>query len=284
MSEQPRIAIAWNGLPFYAARLIRAGIEQLGKPVTVIGSQPAVPITGMEAALGQKIYWLNTAKSCSWSDLQVPVPEIFFQTGWAYPGFNSLGREVRQHGGKVVSMVDNCWKNNSRQWLGAVIFRLNYQPWFDAVWVPGRSGFQLCRFFGMSENRIYQGMYGADPDVFTSGSPLSERNKQFLFVGQLIERKGVKLLVEAFQRFREQFPDWTLKVIGSGPLASFLDCPGITVQGFQQPPVVAQIMRQSRFLILPSYEEHWGLVVHEAALSGCGLIVSYDELGAVKFR
>jgi len=33
-------------------------------------------------------------------------------------------------------------------------------------------------------------------------------------------------------------------------------------------------MRNARFLVLPSRDDHWGLVVHEAALSGCGLIVS----------
>jgi glycosyltransferase involved in cell wall biosynthesis len=43
---------------------------------------------------------------------------------------------------------------------------------------------------------------------------------------------------------------------------------------FLPPEVVAERMRQSRFLVLPSHEEHWGLVVHEAALSGCGLILS----------
>ena len=55
--------------------------------------------------------------------------------------------------------------------------------------------------------------------------------------------------------------------------------PGIEVEGFLQPEEVAERMRQSRFLVLPSREDHWGLVVHEAALSGCGLIVS-DNVGA----
>ena len=33
-------------------------------------------------------------------------------------------------------------------------------------------------------------------------------------------------------------------------------------------------MQQSRFLVLPSYSDHWPLVVNEATLCGCGLIVS----------
>jgi glycosyltransferase involved in cell wall biosynthesis len=33
-------------------------------------------------------------------------------------------------------------------------------------------------------------------------------------------------------------------------------------------------MQQSRFLVLPSYSDHWPLVINEATLCGCGLIVS----------
>jgi glycosyltransferase involved in cell wall biosynthesis len=68
-------------------------------------------------------------------------------------------------------------------------------------------------------------------------------------------------------------------VIGQGPLELNLKHPGIVTQGFQQPPQIAKIMQRSRCLILPSYEEHWGLVVHEAALCGCGLLVS-DQVGS----
>jgi glycosyltransferase involved in cell wall biosynthesis len=279
MKSSPLIAIAWNGLPFYAACLIRAGIEKVGEPVTVIGSKPDVPIAGMEEVLGQKIHWMDSSQPCTWSSLNLAIPEIFFHTGWSYLGFNELAEEVRRAGGKVVSMVDNCWKNSIRQWIGAIIFRLKYKKCFSAVWVPGRSGQKLCRFLGMPEHRVYQGMYGADPTIFSPGVSLSKRPKQFLFVGQFIHRKGLDILVEAFQQFQTEFPDWKLYVIGRGSLEPLLKSAGIVVQDFQQPPQVAQIMQKSRALILPSYEEHWGLVVHEAALCGCSLILS-DQVGS----
>ena len=40
-------------------------------------------------------------------------------------------------------------------------------------------------------------------------------------------------------------------------------------------------MRASRCLVLPSFREHWGLVVHEAALAGCALILS-DQIGSAR--
>jgi glycosyltransferase involved in cell wall biosynthesis len=279
MSLSPQIAIAWNGLPFYAACLIKAGIERLGETVTVIGSYPLVPIIGMEDALGQKILWIDAELACTWNSLGLEIPKVFFHTGWSYRGFNSLAKEVKTSGGHVISLIDNSWKNNPRQWIGAIIYRLFYQKRFDAVWVPGNSGHQLCKFLGTPENKIYQGLYGASADIFQSGIQLSLRPKQFLFVGQLIPRKGIDLLVDAFNKFYQEFSDWSLMVIGQGPLESTLKHPGIVTQGFQQPPQIAKIMQRSRYLILPSYEEHWGLVVHEAALSGCGLLLS-DQVGS----
>ena len=46
-----------------------------------------------------------------------------------------------------------------------------------------------------------------------------------------------------------------------------------------QPQELAKVIRESKCLVLPSFKEHWGLVVHEATLSGCAIIVA-DSVGA----
>lgn len=273
------VAVAWNELPVYAARLMRAGIERLGRPVAVIATRPRVPIEGMEEALGQKIFWIDDSDAASWKALQLSVPELYFQPGWAYPPLNSLGAEVRSNGGKVVALVDNCWKGSWRQWLGALKFRLVYRKWFSAVWVPGQSGVRLCRFLGMPSSRIYEGLYGADPVCFSAGPPLYQRAKQFIFVGQFIPRKGISVLVKAFAAFHQDFPDWRLVTYGAGESQSLMENrPGIEVHPFAQPPQIAEALRRSRFLVLPSLVDHWPLIVSEAAVAGCGLIVS-DKVG-----
>jgi glycosyltransferase involved in cell wall biosynthesis len=53
-----------------------------------------------------------------------------------------------------------------------------------------------------------------------------------------------------------------------------LESAAIEMHPFAGADEVARLMRETRFLILPSIEDHWGVVVHEAALSGCGLILS----------
>jgi len=276
------VAIAWHGLPFYAARLIRAGRERYGANIAVIGTRPKVPIQGIEEALGQNVTWIRDDECLNWQEIGISVPRIFFQTGWRYPAFNRLGAEVRKSGGAVVAMVDNRWRGDARQEIGRLVYRLFYRRSFNAVWVPGKGGQRLCREFGVAPESVFTGLYGADSRVFSSQKPICEREKRFLFVGQLIERKGVAELRDAWVAFSEGNPGWSLEVIGSGPLEGmFRNVRGVRVSGFLQPHELAKRLSSSRVLVLPSHEDHWGVVVHEAALSGCALLLS-NAVGAAE--
>ena len=67
---------------------------------------------------------------------------------------------------------------------------------------------------------------------------------------------------------------------GSGPLQSAIPAhPAIKVMGFVQPEQLGALYRDARIFALPSNSEAWGLVVHEAALSGCQLLLS-DAIGS----
>lgn len=274
------IAFSWNGLPQYAARLMRAAVESLEEPSVIIGSPPSVPIKGMEEALGRKIHWVDASLPTTWAELGVGVPRIFFQSGWAYPAFSRLGDEVRAKGGKVVLLSDNNLRGGWRQAIGALAFRAIYRRKFDAWLCPGASGSKLAQRYGMPPDRIWQGMYGADPKVFFPGPRLSARPKRIIFVGQYVERKNCLGLASAFQAIVGDFPGWELHLYGSGPLMSSLPIhPAIRVNPFVQPEQLGELYRAARVFALPSHKEAWGLVVHEAALSGCALLLS-DQIGA----
>ncbi|MFA6715037.1 MAG: glycosyltransferase [Victivallaceae bacterium] len=269
------IVISWSGIPAYATRLIRSGIRKLGRPVVVIGTNPQLPTELADELIGQKIRWIDPSNVNSWEDIGLPVPDIFFQAGWFLPSFNKLGKEVCRNGGKAILVCDNCWKNNMRQWLGAVKFRLSYRKWASAVWVPGKSGAKLLHFLGMPRSQIYQGCYGVDHSCFTAGPPLTERAKQFIFVGGLTRLKGIPDLVAAFREFHKDFPEWKLLAYGAGDCRQLLvDCPGIECHPFSSPEEIAKALQQSRFFVLPTLTDHWPLVVVEASSTGCGLILS----------
>ena len=273
-------AFSWQGLPQYAARQLRPAIAQQGQPGAVIGTRPAVPIQGMEEALGQPIHWVDGAQVVRWADLGLVPPKVFFQAGWSCPAFNALGDEVRAAGGKVCLLMDNDWRGNLRQWFGGAWFRLAQKRKFAAVLVPGRSGRRLARWYGFANEEIFEGLYGADPAVFFDGPPLAERPKRILFVGQYIERKDCVGLAQAFASIADQLPEWELHLYGNGPLQDKLPPHArIRVHGFVQPTELGELYRSARIFALPSHSEAWGLVVHEAALSGCQLLLS-DAIGS----
>jgi len=268
-------AFSWQGLPQYAARQLRPAIARLGRPCAVIGTRPTVPIQGMEESLGQPVHWVEPARPLRWSDLGLAVPKVYFQAGWSCPAFNALGDAVRASGGKVCLLMDNDWRGDLRQWVGGLWFRLAMKQRFAAIMVPGISGRHLARWYGFPDDRIFEGLYGADPAVFFDGPPLAERPKRILFVGQYIDRKDCVGLASAFRSIADQLPGWELHMYGSGPLQGKIpQHPRIRVHGFVQPAELGALYRGARIFALPSRSEAWGLVVHEAALSGCQLLLS----------
>lgn len=277
----PSIAFSWFGLPQYAARLIRGAIEILDQECFVVGSKPNVPVLGIEAALGQRILWVDPQRPIAWKDIGIDIPQVFVQSGWGYPAFTSLGRQVKANGGRIIGLSDANWRGDFRQLIfGPLIFRTLYRKHFDAMLVPGRQGQRLMKWFGMPDSRVRAGMYGADRELFKHGPSLPTRPKTFLFVGQFIERKGVLGLSRAFMRFSKTHPDWALHLCGSGVQRESIPVHDrLLVEDFVQPEGLAARFHESRFLVLPSTTEAWGLVVHEAALCGCALVLS-DAIGS----
>lgn len=291
----PRVAISWNGLPQYAAREIRVAIDRIGRDCIVVGSKPAVPVEGMERVLGCPVHWVDADRAVTWASLGQEVPDIFVQSGWSYAAFSALGAEVKSKGGRVIGLSDANWRGDFRQVvLGPAGFRVRHKSHFDAMIVPGSQGARLMAWFGMPKDKIHTGMYGADPSLFRGGPALAERPKTFLYVGQFIARKDVLGLARAFVRFSAAHPDWNLRICGSGEQKALIPAhPKITVEDFVQPEQLAQRFFEAQFFVLPSLVEAWGLVVHEAASAGCGLVLSHaigsaDDLStgenAVRFK
>jgi glycosyltransferase involved in cell wall biosynthesis len=108
-----------------------------------------------------------------------------------------------------------------------------------------------------------------------------------IFVGQLIERKGILLLLEAIRVIAETKHNFHLNVIGTGKLASilkeFIDKHQlqnrITLLGVIQSENIVNYIGKADLLILPSIFDGWGMVVNEAMQSRVPVLIS-DQCGA----
>jgi len=107
-----------------------------------------------------------------------------------------------------------------------------------------------------------------------------------LFSGQLIARKGVDLLIEAFLEVAHLVPDLHLTLLGTGPGRDALSalipaglCDRVHFLGFQQPEAIPEIFAAADVFVLPSRHDGWGVVVNEALGAGLPIVVS-DRVGA----
>ena len=138
--------------------------------------------------------------------------------------------------------------------------------------------------------RIFNIPYFRDLSPFrTAAKARRQRSKNtvdVLFSGQLIERKGVDLLIKAFVQISDEVPQMRLQLLGSGPALDDLVgmIPGkvrdrIHFLGFQQPDDMPRIFAEADIFVLPSRHDGWGVVVNEALGAGLPIIVS-DHVGA----
>jgi glycosyltransferase involved in cell wall biosynthesis len=239
----------------------------------------------MESVCGCEVFWVEYDEKRSLKNIIGDNPRCLFVGGWSIPAFARFRDEVRLSGGKTIAMCDNNFVFSLRECVKAVRFRLMLRHKYDGYFVPGMSGVKLLRFYGAEPTKVVTGMYSADSTLFRNGLPLSERARRVLYVGQFIERKNVRRLVQAFQKANLDCK-WRLDMYGSGPLKNelvqmTLNDDAVNIYDFCQPEELSLKYQEARIFCLPSLREHWGLVVHEAALSGCVLLLA-NKIGAAE--
>jgi glycosyltransferase involved in cell wall biosynthesis len=114
------------------------------------------------------------------------------------------------------------------------------------------------------------------------------RAPQFIYVGRLAPSKRIGDIIRAFARFRSQFGNGTLVLVGSGPdryvrdlerLAMRLSVSdGVVFRGWITGEAKHELMASAFALLMASAREGWGLVVSECNSCGTPAIV-YDVAG-----
>lgn len=152
-------------------------------------------------------------------------------------------------------------------------------------WVSyGETSTQYLRSIGIPRRRILQiqncvdeRLYLRDGDAY----PLDLPRPRALFVGQLIGRKGIYELLETTAAVQREGLECSLVVVGDGPEQGRFreEVERLEVQNLRHikylpPERMPDIYRACDFLVFPTLEDVWGLVVNEALLSGLPVIAS----------
>ena len=107
--------------------------------------------------------------------------------------------------------------------------------------------------------------------------------RRLVFVGRVVEQKGLAVLFEAMNRLSADHPDLTLTVIGDGPhrgrLADRAAAMGLGDRvhfvGAKSQAEVVELLADADLFVLPSYAEGVPVVVMEALGSGVPAVASF---------
>ena len=141
--------------------------------------------------------------------------------------------------------------------------------------------------YGIPASRISVQYIGIDVSHFEpAGLPVRDRPPRVLFVGRLVEKKGVTFLIEAFAHVRLRVPSAQLVIVGDGPLRSELEALAArlsvpaTFAGAMDGQEIKRQLDEVRVFCLPSVTaengdaEGLGLVLLEAQACGVPVVTS----------
>ncbi len=192
------------------------------------------------------------------------------------------------------------------------IYRKFVSHWIDAIDCNGIQTEEYLIDMGFPKDRMTHGHMVADVngliqavqsvspyEVNTLRNQLKCKEIMLLFVGQLIPRKGVKELLEAWNKFKYSGnTNATLVYVGDGPqmnelktIISQQHIPDIILTGGIDYDSIVPYYKAADCFIIPTLEDNWSLVVPEAMscelpiatskYNGCHPELVYPENGWV---
>jgi len=177
-----------------------------------------------------------------------------------------------------------------------------YKRWFvrncAEYIVPGRASFEYLILLGAEESKIFIAVNAVDNDFFTYACDKNRESREefkqrkgypkeiILYVGRLIDKKGILDLLKAFQLLSCNRHKLGLVLIGSGEgeeryrkFCKEQNIKNVFFEGFVHQEGLPAYYAAGDVFVLPTHSETWGLVLNEAMASRLPVVCS-DVAGA----
>ncbi|TLV03715.1 glycosyltransferase family 4 protein [Dyadobacter luticola] len=211
--------------------------------------------------------------------------EGFFQwTPLALLGAKLKGKKFLIAYEKTAYTERNCprWRTMYRQIISKFV---------NGYSVNGHLTTEYLAEIGVDRKKIFLGGMSADSENLVAGIKASTKEAEdelkaklsitggltYLYAGQIIERKGVIYLLNAWKQHIKNHPDDNLVMIGTGPLLEeyqkqFAEYKSIKLLGMIDYDTIYKYYAIADVFIIPTIEDNWSLVVPEAM--ACGLPIA----------
>jgi phosphatidyl-myo-inositol dimannoside synthase len=134
-----------------------------------------------------------------------------------------------------------------------------------AISIFANSGFTAREVNLYSARPVHVVPYGSTLELGSEDKPASQSMKQILFVGRLIERKGIEYLLQAVSLLPADL-QWHLNIVGTGDAAETLRAitrrlgleASVEFHGFVPNEALIHHYRQADLFVLPAITDHKG--------------------------
>lgn len=266
------------------------------------GFDPNEPDNAVFKLFGQTRY-VNSTKTASGYDrafiyaspwIFLPLfqfrPQVVFAS--AFSIWTLIALLFKPLGGwKVIIIYDGSSPNSDfRDSKFRSFFRRRMARLTDAFVANSKAAKEyLTDALNVPEHRVFVRTYLV-PDaaalqrkVDGSAVELIVRSPSFLYVGQLIHRKGVKVLLDACALLRDEgYQEFSVVLVGDGAqrqeLEAFVEAKGLSQQviwtGWVDYGRLAPYFKETDVFVFPTLEDVWGMVVLEAMVFGKPVLCS----------
>lgn len=213
------------------------------------------------------------------------IREIPFQT----PPYGKIRSYFREH-----PMYDESMHRMSRgaafyvrQWVTAQIRKYCYAR-IAGTLNYSTAAYDILPSYGVKLDKIHVTYNSTDTDallrekeaVLAAGPVLPESERRLIHIGRLVKWKRVDLLIDAFARIRNKFPDAELVIVGDGPELDSLkqQADGLQLKdvvrfagALYDPKVLGAYMNESTVYVLAGMG---GLSINDAMTYGLPILCS----------
>jgi glycosyltransferase involved in cell wall biosynthesis len=176
-----------------------------------------------------------------------------------------------------------------RWWLSQVTKRA------AALLTIGTANRMFWEAYGARPEQLFEARFAVDNDLYARAraarraESIALRTKLaltagvvFLFVGRLVKRKNVDLIIRAIRQLRDD--DVALVIAGSGEERDSLEALArgdarVIFAGTVEPGELPLYYAMADVIVLPASDEPWGLVINEAMASGLA-VIAHSKCGA----
>lgn len=218
--------------------------------------------------------------------LRMRRPDVVVFGGWESPAYWQLMFFAILFRCRRVAFYESPSNTHRHRrgpisWMRSLFYKLMH-----STVVPGPAARMSLLQMGVNPDAIAEGFNAVDVQRFQSTSSPEASNcsteildgHRFLYAGQLIARKRVDRIIDAFSQIGCDLDQ--VDIVGVGPLENQLKAlaaerrANVFFHGYVDGALMPAMMAETQTLVLSSAQEVWGLVVNEALASGMHVVVA----------